>query len=121
MTFICKNCGYVGSPKMMTKGSFLMELVLWILLIVPGIIYSIWRITTRYKSCLLCKSPDIVPIESPLGRKLIAEISRNSTSSNPLQKEVAKPETSKGVLNKLRKHLRTETEVGNVDSIETSN
>jgi len=43
----CKNCGFVGVPKMFVRGSFFIELVLWVCFIIPGIIYSIWRLTNK--------------------------------------------------------------------------
>lgn len=50
----CINCGYTGGPRKMTPGSFLMEVVLWCLLLIPGVIYSIWRISSKYKVCPRC-------------------------------------------------------------------
>lgn len=91
-----------------------MELILWILLIVPGIIYSIWRVTTRYNSCPLCKSADIVPAESPMGRKFIAEMDSNVKDRRP-QNVPTQTETPKGALGKLKASLQTQTEVGHVD------
>lgn len=67
---ICPNCGTVGTPKTVTKGSMLIEIVLWIFLIVPGIIYSIWRLTTRAKVCRSCGSKNMIPLNSPMGEKL---------------------------------------------------
>jgi hypothetical protein len=50
-----------------------MEIILWLIFIFPGIIYSIWRLTTRYDACTVCRSPDIIPIDSPVGRKILAD------------------------------------------------
>lgn len=44
---ICTNCGYEGKAIFKTKGSILIEIVLWLLFIVLGLIYSLWRSTTR--------------------------------------------------------------------------
>ena len=67
---ICPNCGTVGTPKTVTKGSILIELVLWICFIVPGIIYSIWRLTTRAQACRSCGAGNMVALNSPVGKKL---------------------------------------------------
>jgi hypothetical protein len=48
-------------------------LLLWICFIVPGLIYSVWRLTTTAKVCSKCKSADIVDPDTPRGKKLIAE------------------------------------------------
>lgn len=57
----CVTCGYIGSEKSTTKGSIWIEIVLWIFFIVPGVIYSIWRLTTRTKGCPKCRSVMISP------------------------------------------------------------
>jgi hypothetical protein len=51
----------------------LIEIVLWLCFIFPGLLYSLWRLTTRKQVCRECESPDVVPVTSPLGRKLMAE------------------------------------------------
>lgn len=56
--------------KRVTKGSFLLEIGLWLLLIVPGLIYSVWRTTSRYLACPACGSSEIVPEESERARRM---------------------------------------------------
>ena len=70
---VCKNCGFTGLPYRKTKGSLLLEIVCWLLLIIPGIIYSFWRITTRHDACPSCHSSDLIPIDSPLAKKFSSE------------------------------------------------
>jgi hypothetical protein len=53
------------------KGSILIELLLLCFFIVPGIIYSIWRLNTRQKICPKCKNPSMIPSDSPVGAKLL--------------------------------------------------
>jgi len=69
----CKDCGTIGDAKSDTKGSIGLELVLWICFIVPGLIYSVWRLTTRHNRCKACGSTALVPLTSPAGIKLQAE------------------------------------------------
>jgi hypothetical protein len=71
---ICPNCGNIGSPKTVTEGSILTELFLWICFIIPGVIYSIWRLTTRHKACRSCAAANLIPLDSPRGRKLQSEL-----------------------------------------------
>ena len=40
--------------KTVTRGSIWIEIILWLCLIVPGLIYSIWRLTTRRQVCSAC-------------------------------------------------------------------
>ncbi|HES59120.1 MAG TPA: hypothetical protein ENO18_01700 [Caldithrix sp.] len=72
---ICSSCGYLGKPKKYTKGSIFLEIILWFLFIVPGLIYSLWRSTSaaRFKGCPKCGSTEMIPVDSPRGRKLIKE------------------------------------------------
>ena len=68
---VCAQCGCTGTESH-TKGSFLIELVLWLFMCVPGLIYSIWRLTTRGQVCSACKSDRLVPANSPTGQNLLS-------------------------------------------------
>jgi len=70
---LCKTCGWMGKPRTETKGHFAIEVVLWLCFIVPGLIYSLWRLGSNYDACPLCKSTLLVPASSPAGRKLLDE------------------------------------------------
>ena len=62
----CKTCGHSGATHVKTPGSLGIEIVLWLLLIVPGLIYSVWRISARKPACSACGSTDLVPPDSPV-------------------------------------------------------
>jgi ssDNA-binding Zn-finger/Zn-ribbon topoisomerase 1 len=70
---ICADCGVTSNGKMRTKGSFLMEIVLWLCLIVPGLIYSLWRLTTKERVCPSCDSKALIDPRSPRGKALMQE------------------------------------------------
>ena len=70
---VCPNCGFQGDEKRITKGSFFIELILWLCFLIPGLIYSIWRLTTITWGCPSCGAPHMVQIDSPRGRKLLEE------------------------------------------------
>lgn len=70
---ICSQCGHVGNSSTGVKGSFLIEIVLWLCFIIPGLIYSLWRSTSRYKKCPVCGSTNMIPVDSPVGQKLLAD------------------------------------------------
>lgn len=70
---ICKSCGTANNIKTETRGSLLIEIVLWLCFIVPGVIYSIWRHVSRRPVCAACGSPDLVPLNSPIGKKIAAD------------------------------------------------
>lgn len=75
---ICAHCGEVGKPVTRTKGSIWIEILLWLTFLVPGLIYSVWRLTTKYKGCPSCGAANPVPLNTPRGQKLYAEYSRSS-------------------------------------------
>ena len=69
----CPSCGTVDQPRKHTKGSFVLELLLWLLFIVPGSIYSLWRRTTRALVCPGCGAPDMLPVDAPQARAALAK------------------------------------------------
>ncbi len=69
-TWICPHCGTQGEPKTIIKGSFSIEIILWICFLLPGLIYSIWRLSSRYPGCPSCEQPGMISINSPNGRLL---------------------------------------------------
>ncbi len=74
---ICANCGITAIPKRFTKGNILIEIILWLFFIIPGLIYSIWRMSTKENICPSCKSPNPVDLKSPRGIKLSEEFKPN--------------------------------------------
>lgn len=56
-TIRCPHCGYQGDAKPSQPGSCGLELLLWLLLIVPGVIYSVWRLTNPQLLCPQCSHP----------------------------------------------------------------
>ena len=76
---LCTNCGYQGKPKTITKGIIIVELGLWICFLLPGLIYSIWRLSSRYQGCPQCKAPNMVSLNSPIAQRMLHQ---DSTSLN---------------------------------------
>ncbi len=68
---VCTSCGYVGLPKKITKGSIIIELFLWLCFLAPGLIYSLWRLTSRHEACPKCKHDSMIPIDSPKGQEIM--------------------------------------------------
>jgi hypothetical protein len=63
--FHCMTCGTDGPGKTRTRGSIAIEIILWLCFLVPGLVYSIWRLTTRREVCTACGSETIVPFSAP--------------------------------------------------------
>lgn len=63
--WFCTQCEQLGTPRTVTKGSFVIEVLAWLCFLIPGVLYSLWRLTTRHKACPHCGSASIVPSSSP--------------------------------------------------------
>ena len=61
----CPNCGVSSVPQIVVKGSLGVELVLWLFFLLPGLIYSVWRFTSRHEVCPSCRQAGMIPSDSP--------------------------------------------------------
>ncbi|WPJ95641.1 hypothetical protein SH580_19675 [Coraliomargarita algicola] len=72
--YICANCGSTtDKPVSHTKGSLALEVLLWLCFLLPGLLYSVWRISSRSKVCPSCKSDSIIPTSTPKGTALLRD------------------------------------------------
>lgn len=85
MKLICQSCGTIGKPKLVTKGSIGIEIILWLLFLLPGLIYSIWRLTSKHKACQACGSTNLIPLETPAGKALVSKY--HGTDNNDGKKD----------------------------------
>lgn len=69
---ICRDCGTKGAGKRVTPGNILIELLLWCFFLIPGLLYSAWRMTARRTVCGVCGSSNLIPLDSPIGRQIDA-------------------------------------------------
>jgi predicted RNA-binding Zn-ribbon protein involved in translation (DUF1610 family) len=60
--FQCPNCNWKGIPAVVAPGNIAVEILLWIFFIIPGLIYSVWRMASKYEACPKCKNRNIVQI-----------------------------------------------------------
>lgn len=72
--WFCTSCGSQTNPITIVKGSFGVEVLLWLLMILPGVLYSLWRITSKEKGCPQCRKPTLIPIDSPIARAALANL-----------------------------------------------
>jgi hypothetical protein len=69
----CTTCGTIfPRPKTLTKGSILIEIFGWLFFLIPGILYSFWRLSSRQKVCPVCNSPSIIPANSPRAKEQLS-------------------------------------------------
>lgn len=70
---ICRSCGTLHGGHTSLPGNAALEgagvVFVWPL----GLLYSLWRRTSRRPACAACGSRDLVPLESPVGRALLAQ------------------------------------------------
>ncbi len=72
---VCTTCGHCGPAATKTPGSFGVEVILWLLFLLPGMIYSIWRLLGRKQVCASCDSATLMLADSPVGRRMLREAS----------------------------------------------
>lgn len=72
----CTACGTIGEGKRRTKGHFIIELVLWCLFLVPGLIYTVWRLSSQGNVCESCGAETLIPLDSPVAIKMRQELSK---------------------------------------------
>ncbi len=61
----CPRCGTVAKSKHATRGSGTIEILLWLCFIIPGLIYTLWRASSKFETCPACGDPGIIPASSP--------------------------------------------------------
>jgi hypothetical protein len=97
----CLSCGAVGKPQFRKSGSTWTEVFLWLLAILPGAIYSVWRLTTKRWVCAKCGQTGIIPLDSPNVPSHVALSARTVPSPratlapDPLSAPVTTPGPSK--------------------------
>lgn len=69
---LCLQCLSKGKVKNYVPGHFALELLLWLMITMPGLIYTIWRKAASYKGCSACGSKNLVPLDSPIAKKMLA-------------------------------------------------
>jgi len=75
MNYVCTVCrSSFGSPKTVMPGSPHVELVLYGLLFVPGLLYSSYRLANRRKVCPKCGAPEFVGTDTPRGLSILARV-----------------------------------------------
>ncbi len=85
MSLVCSRCGHVGEPVSSTPGSMAIELVLWLCLLLPGLVYSLWRLSRRHPVCAKCGSADLLPLDTPRGRELAGPLAPAATVPPPVR------------------------------------
>ncbi len=72
---ICSQCGHEGRQKQYIKGSLITEIILWLLFLLPGLIYSIWRHASKVKACPKCRGA-MIDTSSPVGQQMVKNLAQ---------------------------------------------
>lgn len=64
----CSSCGSDSEPLVVRKGSVRTQIILWLMLVLPGFFYSMWRESTKRTVCRVCGSEDVAAM-CPLDEK----------------------------------------------------
>lgn len=70
--YICAHCGFMGSPVRVNRGHIYIEIFMWFCLVVPGVIYSVWRRIRKKGVCPECLNPEMISIYSQKARRMMA-------------------------------------------------
>lgn len=69
----CTVCNGVGTPKNNVKGSFILEVVLWLVIFPVGFIYTVWRRVNKIPECRHCGSTSLISLESPKAIQMLSK------------------------------------------------
>lgn len=70
---VCLRCGSVDGARQVRRGSLVVEVLLWLMWLLPGLIYTAWRWSTLHAVCVCCGAAELVPVDSPRGRQLMRD------------------------------------------------
>ncbi len=94
--YVCMECGCQHDPIDAKRGLLVIEIFMWLLYILPGVIYSIWRRVRTQQVCSKCRNPSVVLTSSSRAMgmmRLMKAFSRPlmTNSKNPKPNSPQKP------------------------------
>ena len=70
---VCTSCGHeTDHPDRVKPGSGWLTATLLVCMVVPGVVYWVWRQTMKETRCPLCSRATLIPAASPIGRSILA-------------------------------------------------
>ncbi len=112
--YVCMECGCQRDPIDVNRGLWVIEIFMWLLYILPGVIYSIWRRVRKQQVCPKCRNPSVVLTSSSramgmmrlmktFSRPLMANPKNPKSTSSPKPIQPQKPKSEKKDLNQILK------------------
>lgn len=90
---VCTACEEIGSVHMKTPGTKLVQVLLLVLYIAPGLIYWAWRKGNRKLVCSACGSDKLVSAQTRIGKKIVLEQHPNTVFGSAMRIRTEKPST----------------------------
>ena len=123
--YVCMECGCQRDPINANRGLWVIEIFMWLLYILPGVIYSIWRRVRKQQVCPNCQYPSVVLTSSSramgmmrMMRTFSQPLRANSTNPKPgfpqtrVPGKRIQPPKAKPVKKDLNKILKTSSRRG---------
>ena len=85
--YVCMECGCQRDPIDAKRGLLVIEIFMWLLYIIPGVIYSIWRRVRKQKVCSKCRNPSVVLTSSSRAMGVMRLMKTFSHTANGKLKE----------------------------------
>ena len=82
--YICMECGCQRDPIIAKRGFLVIEIFMWFLYILPGVIYSIWRRVRTQEVCPKCQTPSIVLMSSSRAMGMMRLLKAYPPSPSPV-------------------------------------
>jgi hypothetical protein len=112
--YVCMECGCQRDPIDANRGLWVVEIFMWLLYILPGVIYSIWRRVRKHQVCSKCRNPSVVLTSSSraMGMRqlmktfpqpLMANSKNPKPTSSPKSIQSQKPKPEKKDLSQILK------------------
>ncbi len=83
--FFCTSCGHVGKPRVRNRGSSAIEIILWLCILIPGFLYTLWRMGRKDRYCRSCKAQTVIAADSPMARQYLSGAGLNRPTGDPAQ------------------------------------
>jgi hypothetical protein len=80
---VCTTCGAVGAAERVNFGQALLLGLLCAAGLLPGLVYLV-ILSTQYPRCAVCRAKTLVPAESPVGRRMLANQGRDPADLDAL-------------------------------------
>ncbi len=80
--YVCMECGCQRDPVDAKRGLLVIEICMWLLYILPGVIYSIWRRVRKQPVCSKCRNPSVVLTSSSRAMGMMRLMKTFSHTSN---------------------------------------